>query len=259
MAGRSESAGRSPDTRRFKDEVFGHFARVGAAFGHAKRVEIVDVLAQGERSVESLAQQVAASVANTSRHLQILAGAGLVVRRAEGTTRIYRLSDPSVASAYRTLVRLAEDHIADVTAVADAFFSRVDGTRPVTAEELAQLTDSGQAILVDVRPSSEFASGHLDGAISIPVAEIASRMAELPADATVVAYCRGPYCVMAADAVHRLRAAGYEAVRLADGYPGVSAQSPSRQRTGDTAPEPRDPQTVRPPEPGRPDVPNGAP
>lgn len=211
------------DGRQFKDGVFGHFARVGAAFGHPKRVEIIDVLAQGERSVESLAEQVAASVGNTSRHLQVLAHAGLVTRRVEGTSRVYRLADPSVLAGYRALVTLAESRISEVSALAEAFFGRVDGARAVTFDDLDAMALREHVVLVDVRPASEYAAGHVAGAVNIPVAELASRMAELPADARVVAYCRGPYCVMAAHAVSRMREAGYDAVRLAGGFPDWAA------------------------------------
>ena len=211
-----------PRARQFKDEVFGHFARIGSAFGHAKRVEIIDVLAQGERSVESLARQIDATVANTSHHLQTLAAAGLVTRRVEGTSRVYRLTDPGVATAYRTLVTLAETHIAQVTALTDAFFAHADGARAVTMAELAAMSDNDGIVLVDVRPESEYAHAHLDGAINIPVNQIAARLADLPANSTVVAYCRGPYCVMAAAAVRQLREAGYPAVRLADAHPATS-------------------------------------
>lgn len=207
------------EPRQYKDEVFGHFARIGAAFGHAKRVEIVDVLAQGERTVESLAGQISASVANTSRHLQILAAAGLVTRRVEGTSRVYRLADPAVETGYRTLVALAEQHIAEVTALTDAFFEQADGTRPVSFIEFDEMTRTGEVILVDVRPASEFAAGHVDGAVNIPVADLATRISELPADANIVAYCRGPYCVMASTAVARLRESGFVAARLEGGYP----------------------------------------
>lgn len=203
--------------REFKDGVFGHFARIGAAFGHAKRVEIIDVLSQGERTVESLAQQISATVANTSRHLQILAAAGLVSRRIEGTSRVYRLTDASVEAAYRTLVGLAEHHIAEVSALTDAFFTRADGTRPITFDEFDEMSRSGNVLLVDVRPASEFGAAHIEGAVNIPVAELASRMSELPTDTNIVAYCRGPYCVMAASAVSRMRDAGYSAVRLEGG------------------------------------------
>lgn len=207
------------DPRKYKDEVFGQFARIGAAFGHSKRVEIVDVLAQGERSVESLAGQVSASVANTSRHLQILASAGLVTRRIDGNARIYRLTDPAVELGYRTLVALAEQHIAEVTAISDAFFAQADGARPVSFGEFDEMTRSGHVILVDVRPPSEFAAGHVDGAVNIPVADLAHRISELPEGSDIVAYCRGPYCVMASTAVAQLRESGRRAVRLEGGFP----------------------------------------
>jgi rhodanese-related sulfurtransferase len=207
------------DGREFKDGVFGHFARVGAAFGHARRVELVDVLAQGERSVESLAQQVGATVGNTSRHLQVLAAAGLVTRRVEGTSRVYRLADPTVLAGYRALVAVAESQIAEVTTLAEAFFGEVDGARPIEFAEFDELTRTEGVVLVDVRPESEFAAGHVDGAVNIPTADLADRMAELPKDARIVAYCRGPYCVLAATAAHRLREAGFTASRLAAGYP----------------------------------------
>lgn len=205
--------------RAFPQAILGHFARIGAAFGHAKRVEIVDVLAQGERSVESLAGQVNASVANTSRHLQILAAAGLVTRRVEGTSRIYRLAAPAVEEGYRTLVSLAEQQISELSALAEAFFGAADGTRPVSFAEFDELSRTGEVVLVDVRPPSEFAAGHVDGAVNIPVADLASRLRDLPPDTEVVAYCRGPYCVMASTAVAQLREAGITAVRLEGGLP----------------------------------------
>ena len=228
------------ESRVFKDEVFGHFARVGAAFGHAKRVEIIDVLAQGERSVESLANQISASVANTSQHLQILAAAGLVTRRAEGNSRVYRIADPAVESSYRALVRLAEARIEEVRALSEAFFAQSDGTRPVSFEEFDDLARSGKVVLVDVRPANEFDAAHVDGAINIPVADLASRIGELPPDARVVAYCRGPYCVMAATAVTRLRQAGIDAVRLDGGFPqwrdaGRTVASAQDRETGGPA------------------------
>lgn len=205
------------DGREFKDGVFGHFARVGAAFGHARRVELVDVLAQGERSVESLAQQVGATVGNTSRHLQVLAAAGLVTRRVEGTSRVYRLADPTVLAGYRALVAVAESQIAEVTTLAEAFFGEVDGARPIEFAEFDELTRTEGVVLVDVRPESEFAAGHVDGAVNIPTADLADRMAELPKDARIVAYCRGPYCVLALEAVNLLRSHGFDAVRMEDG------------------------------------------
>jgi len=204
----------------FKDEVFGHFARIGAALGNGKRVEIIDVLAQGERSVEDLAGEVNASVGNTSRNLQILAAAGLVARRVEGTSRYYRLADPTVLLAYQAVVAVAEARIAEVSALASAFFGEADGLRPVSLAELQEAMAADQQLtLVDVRPEREFASGHVPGAVNIPLGHLAQRMAELPRDARIVAYCRGRYCVMAAFAVHQLREAGFPASRLETGYP----------------------------------------
>lgn len=207
------------EPRDFKDEIFGQFARIGAALGHAKRVEIVDVLLQGERSVESLAHQISATVANTSRHLQILAAAGLVMRRVDGNTRVYRVADESVATAYLTIVGVAETHLAEVTSLAEGFFREADGARAVSFAELDRMRQAGEAVLVDVRPASEFAAGHVEGALNVPLAELAARIAELPQDQLVVAYCRGPYCVMAAGAVAKFRELGVDAVRLEGGYP----------------------------------------
>ena len=207
------------DGRQFKDDVFGYFARMGAAFGHAKRVEIIDVLAQGEHNVEQLAEQISASVANTSRHLQILSAAGLVSRRVQGSARVYRLADPGVEAAYRTLVRLAEDRIAEVASLTEAFFAEADAARPIALDEFDTLSRTGDVVIVDVRPTNEFATGHVDGALNIPLPELATRLEELPRDATVVAYCRGPYCVMAATAVTQLRGAGHHALRMEGGYP----------------------------------------
>lgn len=212
--------GMPPQTPRdFKDAAFGHTARIGAALGNATRVEIMDVLLQGERSVESLAQQVAASVANTSRHLQILAAAGMVTRRAEGTTRYYRVADDEVASTYLAVAGLARTHIADLAALTEAFFGEVDGARAISFAEFDELAAAGDTLLVDVRPAEEYAAGHAEGAINIPLAELDERLGEVPVDKRVVAYCRGPFCVFAATAVTRLREAGRAAVRMEEGYP----------------------------------------
>lgn len=226
------------DGREFKDAVFGHFARVGAALGNAKRVEMIDVLAQGERSVEDLAREVSSSLGNTSRNLQVLANAGLVARRVEGTSRIYRLADPSVLAAYRALVEVAQVRIADVTALANSFFGETDGAQPMRMADLQQaMADHDDLTLIDVRPTSEYEAGHVPGAINIPVADLADRMADLPRGTPIVAYCRGPYCVMAATAVHQLRDAGFPAARLEIGYPDwltsqANAAEPQPQGAG---------------------------
>ncbi|MFC6146334.1 metalloregulator ArsR/SmtB family transcription factor [Corynebacterium nasicanis] len=202
--------------RDFKDSAFGHIARVGAALGNAKRIEIMDILLQGERSVEALARQVAASVANTSRHLQILAAAGLVERRAEGTSRVYRIADDEVASTYLAVAGLARTHLAEITTLSEGFFA---GARPLTFAEFDRLAATGDILLIDVRPAEEFAAGHAEGALNVPPAEVEAWVEEVPAEARIVAYCRGPFCVFAADAVTRLREAGHEAWRLEEGYP----------------------------------------
>ena len=208
------------DGREFKDAVFGHFARVGAALGNAKRVEMIDVLAQGERSVDELAHEISASVGTTSRNLQVLAAAGLVTRRIEGTSRIYRLADPAVVAAYHALVDVAQLRIADVAALATSFFGEADGAQPMRLADLQEaMAAHADLTLIDVRPAAEYDAGHVPGAINIPVAELADRMGDLPRDTPIVAYCRGPYCVMAATAVQQLRDAGFPAARLEVGYP----------------------------------------
>ena len=207
------------DGRRFKDELFAQFARMGSAFASPKRVEIIDLLAQGERTVDSIAEQTRMSMANTSRHLQVLAGAALVARRRDGLHVYYRLADPAVLDGYRGLVALAEARLAEVSALAAAFFGEADGAQPVTFEELDALAEQGRVIVVDVRPAEEYAAGHIEGAVSIPLADLADRLTGLPTDTPVVAYCRGPYCVLAATAVATLRERGLPARRLAAGYP----------------------------------------
>ncbi len=221
------------DGREFKDAVFGHFARVGAALGNAKRVEMVDVLAQGERSVEDLARQVGATLGNTSRNLQILAAAGLVARRVEGTSRVYHLADPTVLAAYQALVAVAEARIVEVKVLAQSFFGEADGATPVGMAELrAAMAADEHLTLIDVRPESEYASGHVPGALNLPLADLARRMAELPRDTPIIAYCRGPYCVMAASAVHQLREAGFPAARLEVGYPDWLTATGERPAVG---------------------------
>ncbi len=203
--------------REFKDGVFEQFARVAAAFGSPKRVEIIDLLAQGERSVESVAAVTGLSVANTSQHLRVLRNAGLVLSRRVGLRVIYRIADPSVIAGYLGLRAVAESRLGEVRELAEAFFGTVDGVEPVGIAELVSRSQSGDAMLVDVRPRSEFEAGHLPGAVSIPLPELSGRISELDPDTLVVAYCRGPYCVLSAQAVRQLRASGLDARRLEAG------------------------------------------
>lgn len=202
------------EPREFKDAVYEQFARVASAFASPKRLELVDVLAQGPRSVESLAEQTSMSLANTSRHLQVLRNAGLVTPSRDGQRVIYQVADPSVLEGYRSLRGVAESRIAQVRQLAEAFFAEVDGVEPLDVAQLLQRSEQGDVVVVDVRPATEFAAGHIAGALSIPLSELSGRIAELPAGSTVVAYCRGPYCVLSAEAVRQLRAVGYDAQRL---------------------------------------------
>ncbi|OHD73190.1 MAG: ArsR family transcriptional regulator [Spirochaetes bacterium RBG_16_67_19] len=205
--------------KEFKDAVFQQFARVAAAFASPKRIEIIDVLAQGERNVETLASETGLSIANTSRHLQVLKASGLVAFRKEGLQVFYRLADPKVLDGYRALRELAEKRLAEVDRLVRDFFGGVDGMEPVGRSELLKRARKGEAVVVDVRPREEFAAGHITGALSIPLSMLEKRLSEIPAERVVVAYCRGPYCVLAAEAVKLLRRRGYRAFRLREGYP----------------------------------------
>lgn len=203
--------------REFKDAVFEQFARVASAFSSPKRVEIVDLLAQGERAVESIAQATGMTMANTSRHLQVLRQANLVSTRKQGIQVWYRVADAAVIDGYRSLRAMTEARIGEISALAEAFFGDVDGAEPVGIAELAARAGSGEVLVVDVRPRLEFEAGHLPGAINIPLEELSSRMDELDHSTTVVAYCRGPYCVLSAQAVALLRRIGVDAQRLEGG------------------------------------------
>jgi rhodanese-related sulfurtransferase len=210
--------------RAFKDAVFEQFARAAAAFASPKRVEIIDLLAQAERTVESIATATSMTVGNTSRHLQILRTAGMVESRRDGLHVIYRIADPSVVAGYQHLRSLAEARIAEVSRLAESFFGERDGATAVSFDDLTARLSDGGTLLIDVRPRLEFDAGHLPGAVNIPLEELATRMTEVPSSASVVAYCRGPYCVLSALAVEQLRAAGHDAARLAGGPPEWTAQ-----------------------------------
>ena len=206
--------------RELKRTLFDEFGRIGQALASGRRIELVDVLANGERTVEAVAGEVGLSVANTSQHLQILRQAGLVTTRREGTSIHYRLAAPEVFELWRTLRTLAGARLAEVERLATAYLGARDELEPVSREELVRrLRDGEDLVVLDVRPAAEHAAGHLPGAVSIPVGELRRRLAELPADREVVAYCRGPYCAFAHEAVAVLRQAGFAARRLEDGLP----------------------------------------
>jgi len=200
--------------------LFDEFARVAKALASGRRLELLDVLANGERTVEALAGEVALSVANTSQHLQGLRQAGLVITRREGTSIHYRLAGPEVFELWRALRTLAATRLAEVERLAAAYLGARDQLEPVTRQELARrLGDGDPVVVLDVRPAAEHAAGHLPGAVSIPVEELRRRLAELPRDRDIVAYCRGPYCAFAQEAVELLRQEGFSARRLEDGLP----------------------------------------
>jgi rhodanese-related sulfurtransferase/DNA-binding transcriptional ArsR family regulator len=205
--------------RDFKDRLYAEFARIGKSLASPHRLEILEVLAQGERTVESLAAEAGLSVANASRHLQQLRQAQLVLARRDGLFVHYRLAGPEVVGLMLTLRRTAEQHLAEVDRVVRDFLGERNDFEPVTPDELSRRMTNGEVMLLDVRPEQEYAAGHIAGARSIPVADISERLAELPREKEYVAYCRGPYCVYADEAVTALRANGLKAQRLTEGYP----------------------------------------
>lgn len=205
--------------RDFKDRLYGEFARIGKALASPHRLEILDVLAQGERTVESLASETGLSIANASRHLQQLRQAQLVQARREGLFVHYRLAGREVVSLVVALRHTAEQHLAEVDRVVRDFLGERDDFEPVTPDELSRRMTNGEVVVLDVRPEQEYAAGHIAGAHSVPVSDISAHLAELPHEKEYVAYCRGPYCVYADEAVAVLRANGLKAQRLTEGYP----------------------------------------
>ena len=218
--------------RAAKTALFDEFARAAKALASGRRIELVDVLANGERTVEALASEVGLSVANTSQHLQVLRQAGLVTARRQGTSVHYRLAGPEVFQLWQALRTMAAGRLAEVERLAAAYLGARDELEPVTRQELARrLQDGDRLVVLDVRPAAEHAAGHLPGAVSIPVAELRRRLAELPGDREIVAYCRGPYCAFAHEAVAVLREEGFSARRLEDGLPEWQAAGLAITRT----------------------------
>jgi rhodanese-related sulfurtransferase/DNA-binding HxlR family transcriptional regulator len=205
--------------RAAKDELFDAFAEVAKALASGRRAELIDVLAQGERSVEDLAREIGQSVANTSHHLRSLAQAGLVRTRRDGTRIYYALASDRVGELWAALRDVAAEHVAGIDRLAAAYLVDHDGTVPMTRDELARRLRRRDVLVIDVRPEAEYNAGHIPGARSLPPAEVRKRLRELPKDVQVVAYCRGPFCVYADDAVRLLRRQGVEARRLEDGFP----------------------------------------
>jgi rhodanese-related sulfurtransferase/DNA-binding transcriptional ArsR family regulator len=207
------------DHRLFKDKLFEQFARVGKALANPHRLEILDLLAQGERTVEDLARKAGMSVANTSRHLQELRAARLVEVRREGLYGYYRLADERVFAAWRAIRDLGEARLAEIDRLVGSYLTDRDSLEAVCAEELlAKMREEGVEVL-DVRPEDEYRAGHIPGARSVPVERMEAYLEEIPRDREVVAYCRGPYCVFSDEAVALLRSRGYRARRLREGLP----------------------------------------
>jgi rhodanese-related sulfurtransferase/DNA-binding transcriptional ArsR family regulator len=205
--------------RAFKDRLYTQFARLGSALASPRRLELLDLLAQGERSVEELAQEAEQSIGNTSQHLQVLREAQLVVPDKRGLRVFYRLAGPEVLVLWQTLRSVGETQLAEIDRLVDQFLGYRSELDAIDKDELLRRMEDGTVVVVDARPLIEYRQGHITGAISIPVAELTDCLKELPKDREIVAYCRGPYCVYADEAVQLLRGQGRAAARLEDGYP----------------------------------------
>ncbi|NOZ09627.1 MAG: metalloregulator ArsR/SmtB family transcription factor [Gammaproteobacteria bacterium] len=203
----------------FKHDIFAQFARVGKALGNGNRLEIMEFLAQGERSVDDLAGIAGLTVANTSQHLQQLRQAGLVASRKQGLKVYYRLSSNEVIDLLRSLRGVAERHLAEVDRLVNSYLAVKDNLEPVPRAELLTRAREGLVTVIDVRPTEEYAAGHVPGAVNIPLSELEGHLDRFEPGQQIVAYCRGPYCVLAFDAVEKLRARGYQAWRLEEGFP----------------------------------------
>ncbi|MCU0664795.1 MAG: metalloregulator ArsR/SmtB family transcription factor [Myxococcota bacterium] len=213
----------SSPSRQFKDAIYEQLGRVGKALASPRRLELLDLLCQGPRTVDALAREAEQSIANTSQHLQVLRAARLVESEKRGLFVTYRLADEKVCKFYRELRTLAQSRLLEIQAVTQKFLEQRDELELVDQDELVSRVRRGEVTLLDVRPSEEFKAGHIPGAVSIPLAELESRLADLPRDREIVAYCRGPYCVLSVEAVEVLRAKGFHAVRMKEGVPSWRA------------------------------------
>jgi len=224
-------------TTSFKQALFSQFARIGKAMSNGHRLELLEFLAQGERSVDALASISGLSVANTSQHLQQLRQAGLVTSRKQGQKVFYRISGEDVIELLAELRGVAERHLAEVRQLIDDYLKTRDQLEPVAADELLERVRNDLVTVIDVRPEEEYRQGHLPGAINIPLQELEKQLEQLDPGRQVVAYCRGPHCVLAFDAVQALRERGYEALRLEGGLPewrllGLPVEAGSNRSSG---------------------------
>ncbi len=202
-----------------KRQLFEHLARVGKGLAHAARLDLLEALAQGERSVDALAKTCGMPISNTSHHLLILKDCGLAASRKDGLQVFYRLADAEIIATLAAIRRIAERQLAEVDRIVRENFSSRDALQPVRREELLKLARGGEAVVIDVRPAEEYAAGHIAGAVSVPLDSLPRFLKKLPKEQEIVAYCRGPYCLLAFEAVAKLRKKGYRARRLEDGFP----------------------------------------
>ena len=213
------------DKRQFKDQLYEQFARIGKALSNPHRLELVELLAQGERTVEDLAAEANLPIANAAQHLQVLRAAQLVDVRRDGLYAYYRLADERVFRLWQTLRDLGELQLAEVNRLVQSFLQDRGPLQSISAAELVERMKAGDVLILDVRPELEYQSGHIPGARSIPIDELEARLTELPRDQEIIAYCRGPYCVFADEAVTLLQKHGYGARRLIDGLPDWQAHN----------------------------------
>jgi rhodanese-related sulfurtransferase len=207
----------SPETtikRKFKDAAYEQLARIGKALSSAKRLELLDLLCQAERTVEALAEETGMSVANTSQHLHVLESARLIQARKDGRFVLYSLADILVGDFFRSYRGLAEDRLAEIEQIRRRFLAEPQGLSAVDREMLLERVEAGEVVVIDVRPAEEYQTGHIPGALGVPLQQLQSRLDELPRNRDIVAYCRGPFCVLAVDAVHVMRARGIKAFHL---------------------------------------------
>lgn len=218
-AGSQTPLGQHPGSHEAKRQLFDGFASVARVLSSGRRAEIVDILAQGERPVDEISREIDQTIANTSQHLQQLLRAGLVKTRREGTRIYYSLSGPAVSRLWAAVREVAGEHLAELDELATSYLGDRSTLTTVTRAELRERIGDGDLIVIDVRPEPEFAAGHIAGAMSVTLKELETRLEQLPHDRLVVAYCRGPYCVFADNAVRTLNEHGIKAARLEEGYP----------------------------------------
>lgn len=209
--------------RHFKDQLYAQFARIGKALSNPHRLELLELLAQGERAVEDLASEANLPIANASQHLQVLRAAQLVDVRRDGLYAYYRLSDERVFRVWQALRDLGELQLAEINRLVQSFLQDRGALQSINAAELVERIETGDVLVLDVRPELEYRSGHIPEARSIPIDELEARLSEVPRDQEIIAYCRGPYCVFADEAVTLLQEHGYRARRLIDGLPDWQA------------------------------------